>query len=313
MDVVPAAGDWTVDPFGGEVVGGRLYGRGAVDMKGGLAAVICGVAEAAATGRLSATVAVSATVLEETIEGLALRDVLDQLHPEAVIICEPTAGEIKFGQRGRTEILMTVRGTPAHSCRPEEGVSAIRLAARGLIALEQLELPSDPEMGQTILVATDVISDPCPSISMLPTNVRIRFDRRTLVGEEADEVLEAMAVSLSAVDPYAFSLAVATGEVITYTGVTVDAPRFFPAWRLEPDHPLVRSAITVFERVGCEPRLGVFKGCTNGSVSAGVCGIPTIGVGPGDWGGHAPDESMSVEQIRKGAQIYTELALELAG
>ena len=67
MDVVPAAGEWRMDPFGGEIMDGRLYGRGSTDTKGGLAAAICGAAAAAKSGRLSRQVAVSATVLEETV------------------------------------------------------------------------------------------------------------------------------------------------------------------------------------------------------------------------------------------------------
>jgi acetylornithine deacetylase/succinyl-diaminopimelate desuccinylase-like protein len=68
MDVVPVIGTWSVDPFGGEIRGGRLWGRGSTDMKGGLAAAICGVAEAARDGALTGQAAVSATVLEEVME-----------------------------------------------------------------------------------------------------------------------------------------------------------------------------------------------------------------------------------------------------
>src|SRR6266404_4971209 len=119
MDVVKVVGNWSVDPFGGVIKDGRLYGRGATDMKGGLAAAICGVAAAARTGRLQREVAVSASVLEEVIEGVALGAVLDRLKPEMVVICEPSSLTVKTGQRGRIEIRLSVIGIPAHAAHPD--------------------------------------------------------------------------------------------------------------------------------------------------------------------------------------------------
>jgi acetylornithine deacetylase/succinyl-diaminopimelate desuccinylase-like protein len=113
MDVVPAVGAWTMDPFRPVVRDGRLYGRGATDMKAGLAAAIAGVAAAAAAGRLRRPVAVSATVMEETIEGVALARVLDDLRPEAVVICEASDLAVQVGQRGRAELIVTVTGLAA--------------------------------------------------------------------------------------------------------------------------------------------------------------------------------------------------------
>ncbi|MCA9506700.1 MAG: M20/M25/M40 family metallo-hydrolase, partial [Myxococcales bacterium] len=108
MDVVPVVGNWSVDPFGGEIRDGRLWGRGSADMKGGLAAAICGVAAAARDGELACQAAVSATVLEEVIEGVALGAVMDRLAPEAVVICEPTSLTLNTAQRGRLEVLLTI-------------------------------------------------------------------------------------------------------------------------------------------------------------------------------------------------------------
>ncbi|VVE75014.1 M20/M25/M40 family metallo-hydrolase [Pandoraea sputorum] len=123
MDVVPVVGEWSVEPFGGEIRDGRLYGRGSTDMKGGIAAAMCGVAQAAATGRLTQRVAVSASVMEEVVEGFALAPVLDRCSPAAVVICEPSKLQIKSGQKGRMEILLTFEGTPAHAASPECGVA----------------------------------------------------------------------------------------------------------------------------------------------------------------------------------------------
>ena len=313
MDVAAVCGTWRTDPFGGEVISGRLYGRGSTDMKAALSAAICGVGSAALSGHLAAPVAVSATVLEETIEGIALQQVLDRLRPECVVICEPTDLKIAIGQRGRIEILLTVRGIPAHAAHPECGINAVDLAARALTALAEMEVQSDPDLGDAILVPTDIVSEPYPSISLLPHAVRIRFDRRTLVGEQPEHVLAAILQQLSTVDPEAFSVQIAAAEVRTYTGITVNPIRFLPAWRVPAEDPLVCAAKSAVGSIGAEPRLGFYAVCTNGSASAGERSIPTIGLGPGrESDAHIVDESVSIQAVKDVSRIYRRIALELA-
>ena len=313
LDVVPVVGEWSVPPFEGIVRDGRLFGRGSNDMKSGLAAMLCGVAAAAREREIPHPIAVSATVLEETIEGVALGHVMDQINPENVVICEPTGLQIFVRQRGRAEIVMTAHGKPAHAARPDVGKCPITLASRGLAALETLDLPSDPGFGRAILVATDVISEPYPSISMIPLAVRVRFDRRMLPGEEKLAVLGAMAQCLATVDATAFSVEVSCGEVETYTGLRLTPPRFLHGWQLAPDHPLAQSALRALQQAGLSPAFGdVFQGCTNGSESAGQRGVPTIILGPGAGEvSHTIDESIPVEQVYQATQVYRELAWEL--
>lgn len=313
MDVVPAVGAWTVDPFQPLVFDGRLHGRGSTDMKAGLAAAITGVAAAAASGALPRPVAVSATVLEETVEGVALARVLDDIHPDAVVICEPSDLAVQVGQRGRAELVVTVTGIPAHAAYPERGKNPITLAAAGLAALERIKLPDDPDLGLAILVATDVVSKPWPSVSLIPSGVQIRFDRRTLIGETHSDVLDGIAGALAAVDAGAFDVSITADPVSSYTGVALDAPRWLPAWRTDPAHWLVQMAGDAAREVAGSSRLGVYDFCTNGSESAGVRGMPTIGLGPGlAADAHTPDESVSVAQLKQAEKIYEQLAMHAA-
>jgi len=110
MDTVgvtdPAA--WSVEPFG-ELRDGRLYGRGSMDMKGPLAAVIHGAAAAAAGG---GRVVVSASIAEEMIEGYATVDVARRVRPDVAVICEATGRRVAVGQRGRAELVVEVFGRP---------------------------------------------------------------------------------------------------------------------------------------------------------------------------------------------------------
>ena len=313
MDVVPVAGEWQMDPFGGEIVDGRLYGRGSTDMKGALAAAICGAAAAAKSGRLVRQVAVSATVLEESLECAALGAVVEQVKPEQVVICEPSNLNIKLGQKGRAEILLTIKGIPAHAAFPDRGKNPIQLAAKALDALEKIEFPKDPFIGEAILVATDIISDPYPSISIIPPQVTVRFDRRTIPGETEDSILNQILDSLKSIDDQAFSLSVTRNKVQAYTGEVIEAPRIFAAWKVERDIPLVKAAEAGIIAAGLTPEFGFWGFCTNGSETAGKRKIPTIGLGPGiEDDAHIADESISVEELKKAKIVYEHLVLNLA-
>lgn len=315
MDVVKIVGNWTVDPFGGEIKHGRLYGRGATDMKGGLAAAICGVSAAAATGQLKREVAVSASVLEEVIEGVALGAVLDRLKPEMVVICEPSNLTINIGQRGRIEILLSVHGIPAHAAHPDRGLNPIDLAAKGLAALATMPMPELEDFGCGLLVATDVISDPHPSVSVIPGKVTVRFDRRILPGETVESVVRQMEEVLQPIHPKAFRIDISCDPIRTFTGLEVTTPRFLAAWQLDSQHPLAQAAAEGLRQAsGGDPRFGIYGFCTNGSESAGRRGIPTIGLGPGrEEDAHIIDESVGIEELQVAAKAYMNLTLRLAG
>jgi putative selenium metabolism hydrolase len=310
MDVVPPAGEWSSDPFGAIVREGRLYGRGATDMKGGLAGTLVGVA--AAAPELERPVAVSATVLEETVEGVALAAVLDTLQPKAVVICEPTGLEIRVGQRGRAELLLTALGVPAHAASPERGRNPVLSMAAALGRIATMDLPSDDVLGPAIIVPTDTVSDPYPSISLIPSSVTVRFDRRTLLGEEPEDVLAGL-LSAAGAPGEEFTARISNDPVTTYTGVEIEAERFLRGWRLDERHPLAIATVAAVEGAGLPARLGVWGFCTNGSESMGARGIPTVGFGPG-WpeDAHVVDESVSVDEVGKAAEVYRGIAIGVA-
>ncbi|MGO3742174.1 YgeY family selenium metabolism-linked hydrolase [Kerstersia sp.] len=313
MDVVPVTGEWRFDPFGAEIHEGRLYGRGSTDMKGGVAAAICGVAQAARQG-LTQRVAVSASVLEEVIEGHALAPVLDACQPAAVVICEPSKLQIRAGQKGRVEILLRFHGKPAHAANPHRGVNPLHAAARALTALESLPLPHDPVLGPALLVPTDIISDPYPSISMIPLSATLRFDRRTIAGESLDDVLAQIRAHLHQHGLRDFTLQVSEDTVSTFTGCHANPPRWLPAWRCEADSPLLQLTREAVRQSGREPVVGSWPFCTNGSESAGRRGIPTIGLGPGnEEDAHIIDESIALEQLHGATAIYARMVRLMCG
>ncbi len=314
MDVVPIAGTWTVEPFGAQIKDGRMYGRGTSDMKAGLAAALCGAAAAARSGALKQRIAVSASVMEEVIEGYALSHALEQCTPAAVVICEPSRLRIMVGQKGRQEILLRLQGRPAHAALPHLGVNPIQAAAKAISALQTLDLPKDAQVGQALLVPTDIISDPHPSISLIPSSVTVRFDRRTLVGESSESVLKQMEQCLRDAGVEGFSLELVDSQVQTYTGQQASPERDLPAWRLDESAPLAQAMVQAVQQAGRVVEMDTWWFCTNGSESAGRRGIPTIGLGPGEEAqAHTADESVAIDDVLGAKDIYEQLCIQLAG
>lgn len=305
MDTVEAAGQWTKDPFGGEVSDGRIWGRGTSDMKGALAASICAAAFARQDGRLQREVLVSASVNEEQIEGLAFADVLQRFKPAFVVICESTQLKLNIGGRGRAEVFITTQGIPAHASTPQLGVNALKQMSKLILALNQWQPPHDADLGYGILEPTEIISHPFPSVSVLPDKCRVRADRRLLVGEDAGDVLspiQEVIDRLSKEDPTFKAHAEIDTETITaYTGATRTGLKFQPAWKFSADHEWIRAA----QHALGNPTLGYYSFCTNAARSAGLMDIPTIGFGPGREGdAHIADESCELAQLFGATEGY---------
>ena len=304
---------WLHDP-GGELVDGRLYGRGAMDMKGPLAASVHGIATLIDRLRRGEIV-VSATVAEELVEGPALVQVAERVDPDYAVICEATSLKLARGQRGRAEVRVEVSGQPTHSSRPELGVNAAQAMVDVVRVLRDLRPPSHPVLGPGILVLTDIISRPYPGLSVVPDSCVATFDRRTLPGETEEDVL----LPVQRIVERVLESSEAEGRAViaeddfhTYTGERVRAPNFAPAWHFEDDADVVRGALAGLERVGISPELTHYAFCTNGRGTAGRLGIPTVGFGPGDEElAHRIDEYIQVDQLTTAARGYAAIAEQL--
>jgi putative selenium metabolism hydrolase len=296
---------WSRDPAG-ELADGRLYGRGAMDMKGPLAAAIHGVASL--RGGSAGTVVVSATVGEELVEGPALQRVAEGRKPDLVLICEATSLRVAHGQRGRAEILLEAFGQPTHSSRPELGVNAIEAMIEILRELRQLDLARHESLGPAILAPTDVISRPYPALSVVPDYCVATLDRRTLPGETEADVLGSISDAIERAlrgSRAAGRATIAMDDFSTYTGAHVAAPNFAPAWYYPPDSPMIESALSSLQVEGIPSGLATYAFCTNGSVTAGRMGIATLGFGPGEEElAHRVDEYIDLDQLAAGARGY---------
>ena len=155
MDTVPATEEWTRDPFAAAREGGRVYGLGANDTKGGGAAMLCALVELARSRDFDGVLVLAATCDEETGgEGLeVLRGELPA--PTAAVICEPTALRVATCQRGLLRVVVTCEGRAAHAARPWQGENAIELALADIAALRGIEAPEEhPLLGRATLTPT---------------------------------------------------------------------------------------------------------------------------------------------------------------
>ena len=157
-------------------------------MKGAIAAMVHGAA-AVDRSTLTGRIVVSASTMEEVLEGVALTAVMARMPPDFVIIGEATGLEIARGGRGRAEVHLETVGRPSHSSAPQQGRNAVLDMMRVIAHVEGIELPENDLMGPAIFALTDIISDPYPGHSVIPSICRVTYDRRLLPGERADDVL----------------------------------------------------------------------------------------------------------------------------
>ena len=313
IDTVPV-GDrsaWSHDPFGGEIDGGRLYGRGASDMKGAVAAFTAAAGFFAADrgGDFPGEIWVAGVVQEECFEGVAARAVSRAVRPDYVVIGEASQCDLKIGQRGRAEIVVETFGVPAHSANPDKGVNAVYAMGKVIEALRRLPPPEQPVLGRGILELTDIRSEPYPGASVVPAYCRATYDRRLLVGETPESVLAPIQVELdrlAAEDPsFRARASFARGEARCYTGNTIRAQRFFPGWLRDREEPFIRDILASLEAAGLTPAVTQYSFCTNGSHYAGEAGIPTVGLGPSREDlAHTVDEYVELSQLERACESY---------
>jgi len=303
---------WTKDPVGGEIIDGYLYGRGAADMKGALAAMVH-TAGSVERSKMAGRVVVSASVLEEVYEGGALKTVMDAVNPDYVVIGESSNLNLVHGGRGRAEIHLETIGKPSHSSSPQQGVNAVHLMMKVIEAVEKIQLGEHPLLGPAIFALTDIISEPYPGYSVIPSRCKATYDRRLMPNESTEDVL-GMIQSIPELKDIQFNAVIAQGEHQSYTGATLTCAKFFPAWILNEDHPFVQAALKGLRESGLNPRLSAYRFCTNAAYSMGQAGVPTIGFGPGtEADAHVVDERLSLESLEKVTSGYAGIIQAVLG
>jgi putative selenium metabolism hydrolase len=309
---------WERDPFAAEVEDGILYGVGAGDMKGSLAAMTYAAARLQQTGLpLNGRLMLTYTVQEETCEGLGMRYLVEEsgLQPDWVIVCEPTDMQISRGQRGRVMLKITTHGKSSHAARPDLGVNAVNTAARLIFGIDLLsaDLHSDPFLGPGTAAVTH-IECLSPSRNAVPDQCTFYVDRRLTLGETIDmavgEVERVIATEGVKADVEVFEY-----TATSYTGKVCTEREAFNAWAMEPDHEFVTTlGGTVRQALGYAPQLMHWNFSTDAVYTIGDANIPTLGFGPGDPDlAHTVHDQVRLDDIASAAHVYAALTAKLLG
>jgi acetylornithine deacetylase/succinyl-diaminopimelate desuccinylase-like protein len=306
-DVVPVGDGWTTDPFGGEVRNGRIYGRGASDMKGGLAASLAALAALRGVG-LSGPIELAALVDEEET-GKGIRAYVDSAQPPLLgcLTAEPTDLQTIIGARGASYARIEVHGKACHAGNPDDGANAIYGAAAVIAEIERMhaELAQRPHplLGPATWSVGQIRGGAGGSI--VPAECVVVADRRLLPGESPESVLDGLRERIE-------------GLRLAGRGLTVDVamPMEMPAFQTPADSELALAADAALADVG-GPRLplGGWTAACDGGFVARDFGIPVVVLGPGSATGqaHRADESVAIEELIVAARAYALTAVRLLG
>ncbi|GAA4619244.1 ArgE/DapE family deacylase [Actinoallomurus liliacearum] len=189
LDTVGLAG-YDGDPLDPQVRDGKMFGRGAFDMKGGIAAMMVAAARATAGGPLRGDV-ILACVADEEHGSFGTEEVLESFTADAAIVAEPSHLEVTLAHKGFAWFDVEIEGRAAHGSRPELGIDAIAKAGHFLVALEELGRylalrPAHPLLGTGTVHASVIHGGQEPST--YPARCHVTLERRTVPGESADGV-----------------------------------------------------------------------------------------------------------------------------
>ena len=307
MDTVPEGTGWTRAPFAGEVVDGRLYGRGSADAKGPLAAFLAAIEAIVGSGvKLRGDLLLTAVVDEETGSAGA-RKLVPSLNVDLALVGEPTSMQVGIAHRGSLRPVLAVNGRTAHSSRPEQGVNAIYQAIPVLEAFrayaQQIGDRQHPLCGSPSAAVTMMSAGVAENV--IPGRCEITLDRRMIPGEVETEVVAEIEGVLEDVRHSRPDVEVMIERFLATTG---------SASELQPDHPLVELALASASAATGKHAavIGLSGACDMTHFRAN--GVPCVVLGPGDSAqAHQPDEHIDVGELNEGAVAYAFVALGACG
>jgi len=308
---------WEWDPFEGIVKDGVFYARGACDEKGSTPGMIYGLAFARDLGLLDEYTAYYFGNMEEWCDGIAPNTFVEvdpKVRPDVVVIGEPTRMQVYRGHKGRVEMKITAKGKSAHAASNYLGDNAIYKLLDVIAGIRDLDpkLRSHEFLGKGTITVSDMKVSTV-SINAVPDEAVITIDRRVTFG---DTVESAMAEAQGVIDKAGVNvkLEMLFYDEPSYTGFRFPADKYYPAWALEENHPLVQAGQKTVEAVFGETRpTGKWNFSTNGTYWAGKAGIPSIGFGPGDEvTAHTTIDSVSLKDMVDATEFYALLPMFLA-
>ena len=303
--------DWSFDPFDGGVVDGKIRGRGAADMKGGLAAMMF-AARAIELGGPFPGAIVLAILCDEEEMMLGVHDFVAKGYADGVdgaIVCEPEGGEVCIVQKGAIRLLVEVAGEMAHGAMPHQGRNPIVAAALltiemgGLERALHAEYGEHPHLGLPYITPTHTMAGSEAQINVIPADAVLALDIRTIPAIDHPTLLRR-------IDAVAADVTAHTGVEFELT-VLVDRP----ATNTPTDSPIVQAVANAHTAVTGEAvRYGGVPGTTDGTILWRDADLPIVVYGPGDkWIAHQKDEYVEIDDLLTHAEVYIEAACRFLG
>ena len=283
---------------------GCVYGRGAQDMKGGLAAMIHAAESVLHNGGLRKGRLLVAAVADEEYASAGAEALVARSTADYAVITEPTDLEVGVAHKGFSAAEIVMHGRAAHGSRPAEGRDAILRMGRVLAALETHDRwlqkqPPDPRLGTGSLHASMIEGG--GELSSYPATCRLHFERRTLPGEPvtvAEDELRAILDALESADPE----------------LTADIRLLLarPAYAIDPSHSWPASVLRACTETGCATRLSGLSFWTDAAI-LGAHGVATVIFGPGGAGLHSTEEYVRLDHVIACRDVLVAVVREWCG
>jgi len=299
MDTVPATGGWTANPFSAETKAGRIYGLGAADMKGPIAAMITAAEQA---GGLEKSVEIALTFNEEThFEGV--KKILDSgvLKGDYVILGEPTQLQPVRASKGFASAVVELYGTAGHSSNPKSGISAIGASQVFMNYLEglfnRIKCKENPDFQPPYATFNIGKIQSGTAVNLVPDYCKLEMEFRPLPGQPQDLITEGILKILDTLKDFK--------TCRDYKFEITDSAQGF---ELEADDKVLQKAIDITGKDA-----STVSYCTEASCYTPV-GKKCIVLGPGSIEqAHKPDEYIEISQMQKGVEIYRRAIERLCG
>lgn len=303
---------WPWDPFEGKVEDGMLYARGALDEKNSTPGMVYGLAFARDLGLLDGFTCYVLGNIEEWCDGVGCAAFHDWegVHPDFVVIGEPTNMKVYRGHKGRYELEVTCKGRSAHAASNFMGDNAVYKMMPVIEAISKLESTFVPDdfLGVGRITVTKV-SSVSPSNNAVPDECTIFIDRRITFGETKETVRQQIEAIIPEEHKADFTIRELLYTEPSHTGAVYEYEQYFPSWAFPEDHPFVAAGRETMKALWPEIEdchgQGKWDFSTNGNYWAGKLGIPNIGFGPGnEIYAHAVNEHVPLKDVVEATKFY---------
>jgi len=300
----------TMDPFAAEIRDGRIYGRGAVDMKGAVAAMAAALAALKNLQLLENGAVTLAAVIDEEMESLGAEALIHSgITADGAIVGEPTSNQIAIGHKGLEWLEIEFRGKATHGGTPAKGLNAISAAAKFVRMIEDELAPKfktrrHPVLGAPTINMGTIHGGDQPST--VAARCAIQLDRRWVPMESIEQVFSELEEILARVQNFMPGLSTALRRVPGGMATMVHGPL-----EIAVDHPLVLTAqkarVEIFGEMG---NLTAFPAWTDAALLSREAQIPCIVCGPGDLSlAHSAEESIDIAEVEQAVSLYALAAI----